>query len=368
MASFDADSHPVKAKTDPAEFERQKWEADVAFRERELKLKEVEVRPKFYKNPVLVSALGLVSALLINQVGEVVNKFVNARDTARREQLALIEKTLEDSDPDRALTRLRLLMQLQALSEYSTDLGQIVNSQDPLVAFGNPTFKANQASLILKAMETDDRKKIVEKLALLDRAGLIPDYEKTTRIADVLAKELELAAAPTAPPPPAAAADPARRTDPGLAAMVVTPPPVAAPAAAPPTAPATGPATCSNEKPMAVTRGGWIFLGRMDKDKTTWLPTDAGTRTIVFEDATIMDGGPDVLKKLVGKCLQTLKDKSVRVDSPPGTKVMATWKRSLPRQSRVRIVDVDSAGVDEATVSKYPVIWAKVEVLSEPRY
>jgi len=54
-------------------------------------------------------------------------------------------------------------------------------------------------------METDDRKKIMEKLALLDRAGLIPDYEKTTRIADVLAKELEpvavtasIAAAPAA--------------------------------------------------------------------------------------------------------------------------------------------------------------------------
>ena len=95
MASFDADSHAVKAKTDPAEFERQKWETDVAFRERELKIKEAEGRPKFYQNPVLVSALGLVSALLINQVGEAVNKFVNARDTARREQLALIEKTLE---------------------------------------------------------------------------------------------------------------------------------------------------------------------------------------------------------------------------------------------------------------------------------
>ena len=60
MASFDADSHAVKAKTDPAEFERQKWETDVAFRERELKIKEAEGRPKFYQNPVLVSALGLV--------------------------------------------------------------------------------------------------------------------------------------------------------------------------------------------------------------------------------------------------------------------------------------------------------------------
>jgi len=37
------------------------------------------------------------------------------------------------------------------------------------------------------------------------------------------------------------------------------------------------------------------------------------------------------------------------------------------RQSRVRIVDVDSAGVDESTVTRYPVIWAKVEVLSEAR-
>src|SRR5215471_1312521 len=113
LASFDVDSHPVKAKTDAAEFERQKWETDVAFRERELKLKEVEVRPKFYKNPVLVSALGLVSALLINQIGEAVNKVINARDTARREQLALIEKTLEDSDPDRARDRLQLLLRLE---------------------------------------------------------------------------------------------------------------------------------------------------------------------------------------------------------------------------------------------------------------
>src|SRR5262249_15117987 len=202
----------------------------------------------------------------------------------------------------------------------------------------------------------DDRKKIMEKLALLDRAGLIPDYEKTTRIADVLAKELEVAAAPVpvAPAPPPVAAAP----------MVVTGPAAPPPAAAP----AAGPATCGNEKPISASLGGWIFLGRMDKDKATWLPTDAGTRTIAFEDASIMEGGPDVLKKLVGKCLQTLKDKSVRVDSLPGTKVLAPWKRSLPRQSRVRIVEVDSAGVDEATVSKYPVIWAKVEVLSEARY
>ena len=361
MASFDADSHAVKAKTDPAEFERQKWETDVAFRERELKIKEAEGRPKFYQNPVLVSALGLVSALLINQVGEAVNKFVNARDTARREQLALIEKTLEDSDPDRARDRLQLLLHLQALSEYSDSLSVIVDSQDPLVAFGNPTFKANQASLILKAMETDDRKKIVEKLALLDRAGLIPDYEKTTRIADVLAKELEPATAPV----PVAAALAAAPTAPPVAAapMVVTAPTAPAAAAAAP----AGPSTCGNEKPMSARLGGWIFLGRMTKDKTTWLPTDSGTRTIAFEDATLMDGGPDILAKLVGKCLQTLKDKSVRVDSLPGTKVLAQWKRSLPRQSRVRIVEVDAAGVDEATVSKYPVIWAKVEVLSEAR-
>ena len=129
MASFDADSHPVKAKADADEFERQKWETDVAFRERELKLKEAEVRPKFYKNPVLVSALGLVSALLINQVGEAVNKVINSRDTARREQLALIEKTLEDSDPDRARDRLQLLLRLEALSEFSDTLSAIVGSQ-----------------------------------------------------------------------------------------------------------------------------------------------------------------------------------------------------------------------------------------------
>jgi hypothetical protein len=359
MASFDADSHPVKAKTDPAEFERQKWETDVAFRERELKLREIEVRPKFYKNPVLVSALGLVSALLINQIGEAANKVINARDTARREQLALIERTLEDSDPDRARTRLKLLLQLQALSEYSTDLGSIVNGQDPLVAFGNPTFKANQASLILKAMETDDRKKIMEKLALLDRAGLIPDYEKTTRIADVLAKELEAqaAAAVASAPPTAPAAAP-------VAAPAAVTPPVPTPVAAT----STGPATCSNEKPMSVALGGWIFLGRMNKEKTAWVVSESGIKTIAFEDASLMDGGPDILTKLVGKCLQTLKDKSVRVDSVPGTKVDAPWKRSLPRQSRVRIVEVDAAGIDEATISKYPVIWAKVEVLTEPRY
>jgi hypothetical protein len=359
MASFDADSHPVKAKTDPAEFERQKWETDVAFRERELRLKEVEVRPKFYKNPVLVSALGLVSALLINQVGEAVNKFINSRDIARREQLALIEKTLEDSDPDRARDRLQLLLQLQALSEYSTDLGSIVNGQDPLVAFGNPTFKANQASLILKAMETDDRKKIMEKLALLDRAGLIPDYEKTTRIADVLAKELEAQAAAAV-----ASAPPTAPTAASVAAPAAATPPVPTPVAAT----STGPTTCSNEKPMSVALGGWIFLGRMNKEKTAWVVSESGIKTIAFEDASLMDGGPDILTKLVGKCLQTLKDKSVRVDSVPGTKVDAPWKRSLPRQSRVRIVEVDAAGIDEATSSKYPVIWAKVEVLSEARY
>ena len=49
---------------------------------------------------------------------------------------------------------------------------------------------------------------------------------------------------------------------------------------------------------MSVALGGWIFLGRMNKEKTAWVVSESGIKTIAFEDASLMDGGPDILTKL----------------------------------------------------------------------
>ena len=63
--------------------------------------------------------------------------------------------------------------------------------------------------------------------------------------------------------------------------------------------------------------------------------------------------------------LRTLSVKYLRDERAPGQKTQAAVKRTLRPGTHLRIVEVDLAGVDDHINNRYPVIWAKVEVLAE---
>ena len=52
-------------------------------------------------------------------------------------------------------------------------------------------------------------------------------------------------------------------------------------------------------------------------------------------------------------------------DDVPGFKVRAPVKLTLSEGSRLRIIGTDATAIDEPTTNRYPVVWAKVEVLSD---
>ena len=111
--------------------------------------------------------------------------------------------------------------------------------------------------------------------------------------------------------------------------------------------------TCAGATVNLAAPGGWLFLGRMNKDKSEWVPSDSGTRSVRFE-ADLPERDKDLVQKLQNQCLRTLAAKYLRDDGAPGQKVHAQVKRTLPTRSRVRIVEVDAEGIDEPTNNKYP--------------
>ena len=394
----DQSERDTAAKPGADEIEQKKWEKEADFREREIKLKErelgikeAETRPSIFKNTLFLSVAAAVVGLVAHTAGDFGTKWMQSDDENRRQQESLIQKAMEHEDPMRVIAKLKLLNEAGLIPDYSKSVKKLTDDDRgaQYFAFNPPdSGRQYQAALIEKAIENDDLGRVLKKLQLLDDADLIPDYSKSSKIRDIL-KSLRdpppvipvgvpAATGSGAPPPlplpvPAPVAPLAGSPHLPLPAAIPVPPPTPLPAAQPPspaavaaatTSPAAPPDTCTGATVNLAAPGGWLFLGRMNKDKSEWVPSDSGTRSVKFE-AELPERDKDLVQKLQNQCLRTLAAKYLRDDGAPGQKVHAQVKRTLPTRSRVRIVEVDADGIDEPTNNKYPVVWARVEVLRD---
>ena len=91
----------------------------------------------------------------------------------------------------------------------------------------------------------------------------------------------------------------------------------------------------------------------------TAMPAAMATAQPVAKEA------PDLMSKLKDQCLSNLTAKFLREEGEPGKRVNAKVKRAIPTGTRLRIVEIDDLGRDEKSQHKYPVIWARVVLLSE---
>jgi hypothetical protein len=363
-----------------AAFERLKWETECAFRERELKIKEHESRPAIWKNALFMSVAAAVVGVIAHTAGTVSDNMAQRTVETERLQASLIQKALELDDPMRVLTKLRLLYNSGLITVYHDNVRRLMESDDNAQYFTptTDTGRQYQAALIEKAIENDDLSRVLKKLQMLDDADLIPDFSKTSKLRDMLRASRDPASivvaalpdkpgmgasspVPVAPPPP-------------VAPSVVPPPTVPPLASASPPAPsatpgdttrAVAPNPCAAATVNPAAAGGWIFLGWTETSQDHWVDSPSGTKSLSFDGAPRNPDKSVDLGKLSGQCLRTLSVKYLRDEGAPGQKAQAAVKRTLRPGTHLRIVEVDSAGVDDHTNSRYPVIWAKVEVLAE---
>ena len=175
------------------QFEHKKWETEIAFRERELKLKEDESRPSLFKNALFVSVAAALIGLLIHSASEFGMQWIQHDENARREQTALITKALENDDPHRAIKRLKLLSEMTLIPDFKK-LVETLDSDPDNARFSADNGRQYQAALIQQAIVNDDLDKVMRKLLLLDDAGLIPDLERTSKLGQIILAFRELAA------------------------------------------------------------------------------------------------------------------------------------------------------------------------------
>lgn len=342
----------IGAASSAEEFEQLKWRREIELREREIVLKEREARPSIFKNALFLSAAAAVVGLIAHTAGDFGTKWMQSDDDSRRQQASLIQKAIEHEDPMRVIAKLKLLNEAGLVPDFSKSVKKLVDDDRGAQYFALPpdSGRQYQAALIQKAVEADDLTRIMKKLQLLDDADLIPDYSQSAKLRDILNKLRE--------PVASLASEAASKSTPVAAAPPLAPTVVSAP----PTPSATPSDACAGASASLASTGGWLFLGRMNKDKSEWVASDNGTRSIRFDIAP-PERDNDLVQKLQGQCLTTLVTKYLREDSTPGQKVHAQVKRTIPARTRVRIVEIDADGIDEQTTNKYPVVWARVEVL-----
>lgn len=356
------------------DFEREKWRAELALRERELALKERE--GSLFKSPIVVSAIAVFVGLLSNAVSDWITKDRRLAEETRQREAALLVKAFEHNDPNVVMAKLNLL-NLTGMISDTNELAKKLAGQEytevenKIKSLPSETLRQYQAALIQKAIEHDDVDKVLRKLKLLDEASLIPDYEKVRRAYAALsaATAVPVTVASTAsgassPVPPAVPA-----STPALTAATTATSPLStiAPRATTPTESETQAAPCAT---AAKSFEGWIFLGGIDGSLKRWVVSDSGTRSIEFESPEL-NAGPgfkveDTLTKAVmGQCLRTRTAKFLRGDGVDGRRLQAAIKQTLPSGTRLRVVRIDAAGRDDASSARNPVLWARVEVLSE---
>src|SRR5215210_5026497 len=98
------------------DFEREKWRAEMALRERELALKERE--GSLFKSPIVVSAIAVFVGLLSNAVSDWITKDRRLAEETRQREAALMEKAIENDDLDKVLRKLKLLDEANLIPDY----------------------------------------------------------------------------------------------------------------------------------------------------------------------------------------------------------------------------------------------------------
>jgi hypothetical protein len=361
------------------DFEREKWRAEMALKERELALKERE--GSLFKSPIVISAIAVFVGLFSNAVSDWITKDRRLAEETRQREAALLVKAFEHNDPSVVMAKLNLL-NLTGMISDANELAKKLAGQEyteiesKIKSLPSESLRQYQAALIQKAIENDDLDKVLRKLKLLDEANLIPDYDKVRKVYATLST---MAVLPVTPSVPSVAATP---TSTAVSASTPAPttPTITAPAPTPTLTPttATPPATTptgsgSQAAPCATatkSSEGWIFLGGIDASLKHWVVSDSGTRSIEFESPEL-NAGPafkveePLTQAVKDKCLHTKTAKFLRGDGIDGRRLQSAIKHTLPSGARLRVVGIDAIGRDDASSARNPVLWARVEVLAD---
>ena len=360
------------SSTKASDFEREKWRAEMALRERELALKERE--GSLFKSPIVVSAIAVFVGLLSNAVSDWITKDRRLAEETRQREAALLVKAFEHNDPNVVMAKLNLLNLTGMISDTNELAKKLVGQEyteveSKIKSLPSETLRQYQAALIQKAIEHDDVDKVLRKLKLLDEANLIPDYDKVRKAYAMLST---VTALPVPPPtssaaPPASIAGAPNSTTVSASTPAATTPITAKSTITAPAPPGGQAATCAA---ASKSLDGWIFLGGIDGSLKRWVVSDSGTRSIEFESPEL-NAGPDfkvedpLTKAVMGQCLHTKTAKFLRGDGIDGRRLQAAIKQTLPSGTRLRVVGINSVGRDDASSARNPVLWARVEVLSE---
>jgi hypothetical protein len=349
------------------DFEREKWRAEMALKERELTLKERE--GSLFKSPIVVSAIAVFVGLFSNAVSDWITKDRRLAEETRQREASLLVKAFEHNDPNVVMAKLNLL-NLTGMISDTNELAKKLAGQEyteiesKIKSLPSESLRQYQAALIQKAIENDDLDKVLRKLKLLDEANLIPDYDKVRKVYATLST---MAALPVAQP--TATVVSTSTTAPTTPVILATPPP-------PPTATATAPTATGSGAPTAScataakSAEGWIFLGGIEGSLMQWVASDSGTRSIVFESPELNAGthfkvDEPLTQAVKGQCLHTRTAKFLRGDGIDGRRLQSAIKQTLPAGTRLRVMGIDAVGRDDASSTRNPVLWAKVDVLSD---
>lgn len=379
-------AEPIPSTADAAsvDFEREKWRAEMALRERELALKERE--GSLFKSPIVVSAIAVFVGLLSNAVSDWITKDRRLAEETRQREAALLVKAFEHNDPNVVMAKLNLLNLTGMISDTNELAKKLVGQEyteveSKIKSLPSETLRQYQAALIQKAVEADDVDKVLRKLKLLDEANLIPDYDKVRRVYATLSTvaALPVPQATSSAALPRSIADAPTSTVASASTPAGTTPTTARPTTATPTTATATPTPTTPEESgtqaascATATKSleGWIFLGGIDGSLKRWVVSDSGTRSIEFETPEL-NAGPGfkvddpLTKAVMGQCLHTKTAKFLRGEGVDGRRLQAAIKQTLPSGTRLRIVGIDSLGRDDASSARNPVLWARVEILSD---
>ena len=364
------------------DFEREKWRAELALRERELALKERE--GSLFKSPIVVSAIAVFVGLFSNAVSDWITKDRRLAEETRQREAALLVKAFEHNDPNVVMAKLNLLNLTGMISE-ANELAKKLAGQEyteiesKIKSLPSESLRQYQAALIQKAIENDDLDKVLRKLKLLDEANLIPDYDKVRKVYATLSTMAVLPVTPSTSPVASVPSVAGTPTSTPVSALTPAPiaPTIAAPTTATPrtaTATATTPTGSDTQAAPCATATksseGWIFLGGIDGNLKQWVVSDSGTRSIEFESPEL-NAGPGfkveepLTQAVKAQCLYTKTAKFLRGDGIDGRRLQSAIKQTLPSGARLRVVGIDAVGRDDASSARNPVLWARVEVLAD---
>jgi hypothetical protein len=364
------------------DFEREKWRAEMALKERELALKERE--GSLFKSPIVVSAIAVFVGLLSNAVSDWITKDRRLAEETRQREAALLVKAFEHNDPNVVMAKLNLL-NLTGMISDANELAKKLAGQEyteiesKIKSLPSESLRQYQAALIQKAIENDDLDKVLRKLKLLDEANLIPDYDKVRKVYATLSTMAVLPVTPSTSPVASVPSVVGTPTSTPVSAPTPAPiaPTIAAPTTGTPrtaTATATTPTGSDTQAAPCATATksseGWIFLGGIDGSLKQWVVSDSGTRSIEFESPEL-NAGPrfkveqPLTQAVKEQCLHTKTAKFLRGDGIDGRRLQSAIKQTLPSGTRLKVVGIDAVGRDDASSARNPVLWARVEVLAD---